>query len=241
MRQEYLRAQQKKAARRRQAIALLIVIGLVLLITVAFPALSNKKKKTTAPKETTVFGTTNCPPADGSAARTTTFPDSFKKCIKPTKKYTANIETDVGTIVVALAAKDSPVTTNNFVALARYHFYDSLTCHRVLKNFMDQCGDPAGNGSGGPGYSIGEEPPKSGKYVVGDLAMAKTSQPHSTGSQIFLIVGDQGTALPPEYSLLGTMTSGLDVAKKIEADGADADPAPPTVTHKFLKVTITES
>jgi cyclophilin family peptidyl-prolyl cis-trans isomerase len=151
------------------------------------------------------------------------------------------METDVGTIKIDLAADQSPITANNFIALSRFHFYDGLTCHRVIKGFVDQCGDPKGDGSGGPGYTIGEEPPKSGKFAVGQLAMAKTSAAHTTGSQFFIIVGPQGAALPPQYSYLGTITQGLDVAQKIEADGADQDQAPPKVVHKITKVTITES
>ena len=256
MRQEYLRQQQKRSKQRRQIIASVIVVALIVAVAFGFSGGSKKKTNTsasattvapttttssTAPSAPPAFGKTACPAADGSSPATKTFADSFQKCFTDGKKYTATMETDVGTIKIDLAADQSPITANNFIALARSHFYDGLTCHRVIKGFVDQCGDPKGDGSGGPGYTIGEEPPKSGKYAVGQLAMAKTSAPHTTGSQFFIIVGDHGAALPPQYSYLGTITEGLDAAKKIEADGAAQDPSPPAVVHKITKVTITES
>lgn len=251
MRQEYLRQQVKRKRRRTQIIAGGIALALILGVAFAFSGGGSKNSSssttsTTAGATTTTaapatLGTTPCPPADGSAPPTKTFSDSFQKCFTDGKTYTATMETDAGTMKISLATDQSPVTANNFIALARYHFYDGLTCHRVIKGFVDQCGDPKGDGSGGPGYTIGEEPPKTGKYAVGQLAMAKTQEAHSTGSQFFIIVGPQGAALPPQYSYLGTITDGLDAAQKIEADGADADPNPPKVVHKIIKVTITES
>lgn len=252
-RQEAMKIAQQRAARRRQGIrlaALLITVIAVMLLIGVFRGGDDKTDVTAVDKSTSTtapaggkaeFGSTDCPDEDGESERTVTFTDSFKKCIDPKKTYTAVIEFDAGEIEVELAASESPVTVNNFVSLARHRFYDGVVCHRVLKGFMAQCGDPEGTGSGGPGYTIGEEPPKSGKYEIGQLAMAKTGAPNSTGSQFFIIVGEQGASLPPQYSLLGTVTAGMDVAKKIEADGADADPTPPAVLHKILKVTIKES
>lgn len=252
-RQEAMKIAQQRAARRRQGIrlaALLITVIAVMLLIGVFRGGDDKTNVNAGDKSTSTtapaggkaeFGSTDCPDEDGESERTVTFTDSFKKCIDPKKTYTAVIEFDAGEIEVELAASESPVTVNNFVSLARHQFYDGVVCHRVLKGFMAQCGDPEGTGSGGPGYTIGEEPPKSGKYEIGQLAMAKTGAPNSTGSQFFIIVGEQGASLPPQYSLLGTVTAGMDVAKKIEADGADADPTPPAVLHKILKVTIKES
>ena len=90
-----------------------------------------------------------------------------------TKRYSARIETTLGTIVVALD-QSTPKGTGNFVTLARKGFYNGLTFHRVVTNFVVQAGDPAGNGSGGPGYSIAAEPPTT-PYSLGDVAYAKTS------------------------------------------------------------------
>ncbi|MFP5328206.1 MAG: peptidylprolyl isomerase, partial [Acidimicrobiia bacterium] len=107
-----------------------------------------------------------------------------------------------------------------------------------IRNFMAQTGDPTGTGTGGPGYRFADEPVKR-KYERGTLAMANAG-PNTNGSQFFIITGERGAALPPQYSLLGTITSGMDVAREIEADGNDIDGAPPKKVHKILKVTIEE-
>lgn len=243
-----------EAARRRQqnrkraiagVIALALIIGLVSLVAGTGDDGTDVATDTTTTTEAAAsgeatYGTTACPSEEGEDERTTTFDDSFEKCIDESTDYRAVIEFDNGTVEVDLAEKESPVTVNNFVSLARHRFYEDVVCHRAIKGFMAQCGDPEGTGSGGPGYTIGEEPPKSGKYEIGQLAMAKTAAPGSTGSQFFLITGPQGAALPPDYSLLGTITAGLDVAKAIEADGSEGDPAPPVKVHKILKIRIEE-
>jgi cyclophilin family peptidyl-prolyl cis-trans isomerase len=148
------------------------------------------------------------------------------------------VETDVGTFNVALDAKAAPKTVNNFVFLAREHFYDGVTFHRVIPGFVVQGGDPQGNGSGGPGYKFADELPKAGAYKVGSLAMAN-SGPNTNGSQFFIITGSQGTQLPPNYSLFGNVNSGMDVVKNIEAGGSSS--GTPTTVHKMTRVTITES
>jgi cyclophilin family peptidyl-prolyl cis-trans isomerase len=148
------------------------------------------------------------------------------------------VDTDVGTFTVALDAKAAPKTVNNFVFLAREHFYDGLTFHRVIPGFVVQGGDPQGNGSGGPGYKFGDELPKAGAYKVGSLAMAN-SGPNTNGSQFFIVTGPQGAQLPPNYSLFGSVSSGIDVVKTIEAAGSQS--GTPTTVHKMTKVTIAES
>lgn len=248
------RAAQRRAQRRRQIITVLVLVAVIFGIGLALNLSGDDEGTDVAAGEgdtttTTVegdgtnvaFGSTECPPGDGASERTTAFADSFRNCLEEGVDYRATIEFDNGTIEVDLAERESPVTVNNFVALARHRFYEDVVCHRVVKGFVVQCGDPEGTGAGGPGYTIGEEPPEAGSYEIGQLAMAKTQAPNSTGSQFFIIVGENGAQLPPQYSLLGTITSGLDVAKAIEADGADADPTPPAVVHKMVKVTIKES
>ena len=185
------------------------------------------------------YGATPCPKADGTATRTTSFPSPFAKCIDAAKHYTADMKTDAGDLVISLDPARAPLTVNNFVSLARYHFYDGLTFHRVVPGFVLQGGDPKGDGSGGPGYQFHDELPTAGAYQIGSLAMAN-SGPNTNGSQFFVIVGQQGVQLPPQYSLFGTVTQGIAVAHKIEADGAP-DPSPPKVVHKIVSVTITES
>ncbi len=161
------------------------------------------------------------------------------------KTYSATVKTDVGTFVIALDAKDAPQTVNNFVFLAQHHFFDCVIFHRVIPGFVDQTGDPTGTGSGGPGYTIPDELPAkasnpSDQYPLGSVAMANTGQPHSGGSQWFIVAGTQGESLSNSYSLFGHVTSGMSVVEKINGQGS-ASGVPPDVTHRMLKVTITSS
>jgi cyclophilin family peptidyl-prolyl cis-trans isomerase len=165
--------------------------------------------------------------------------------IDSAKTYTATVKTDDGTFVIALEAKDAPQTVNNFVFLAQHHFFDCVIFHRVIPGFMDQTGDPTGTGSGGPGYTIPDEPPAKSanpadQYPLGSVAMANTGQPHSGGSQWFVVAGAEGESLPNSYALFGHVTSGMSVVEKINAQGS-ASGVPPDVTHRMLKVTITSS
>ena len=153
--------------------------------------------------------------------------------------YTAVMRTSEGNISIALDPKQAPKTVNNFVFLAKEGFYDGLTFHRVIPDFVIQAGDADGNGTGGPGYSFADELPKAGAYKLGSVAMANAG-PDTNGSQFFIITGQQGVQLPPNYSLFGQVTKGLDVAEKISTLAAPGTETPdPPVTIE--KVTITET
>ena len=191
----------------------------------------------------TLTGDTPCPAADGSSARTITFAKAPPTCIDPTKTYTAVVTTNLGAYTVQLDAKASPITVNNFVVLARYHYFDSTVCHRAIPSFMVQCGDPTGSGKGGPGYTITDELPKAGDYKIGSLAMANTGSPNTGSSQFFLITGSEGVALPATYSLFGQVTDGLDsTVKTLDGAGNPANNGiPPLKQIVILSVAITEA
>ena len=133
--------------------------------------------------------------------------------IDPQKSYTATIQTSLGTMKADLFAKDDPITVNNFVFLSKQGYYDGVTFHRVIPNFMAQTGDPTGTGRGGPGYKFKDEP-VTRKYERGTLAMANAG-PNTNGSQFFIVHKDY--ALPPSYTIFGKLTDGLDVLDKIMA------------------------
>ena len=156
-----------------------------------------------------------CPAADGSSPRQTRFDGPPPQCIDPAKRYTATMETSMGTIVIALDPIKAPKTVNSFVFLSRYHYYDGLTFHRVIKDFVIQGGCPEGSGRGGPGYRFDDELPKPGQYEVGSLAMANAG-PNTNGSQFFIITGRSGVQLPPSYSLFGKVVKGLEVVDEIQ-------------------------
>jgi cyclophilin family peptidyl-prolyl cis-trans isomerase len=132
--------------------------------------------------------------------------------IDTSKLYEATITTPRGAIVLCLQPSLAPATVNNFVVLARNHFFDGLKFHRVVASFIVQGGDPKGDGSGGPGYTIAEEPVRQ-QYGLGAVAMAKASAAHSTGSQFFICIADDTTKLQPLYSLFGKVAIGLSVAQ----------------------------
>ncbi len=129
------------------------------------------------------------------------------------KTYTATLVTKKGTIELSLDAKAAPITVNNFVFLGKEHFYDGLKFHRVVSDFVIQGGDPKGDGSGGPGYTIPDE--KTGLlHDTGALAMAKTNEPNSAGSQFYITLAPQHS-LDAGYTVFGKVTSGQDVVAKI--------------------------
>jgi cyclophilin family peptidyl-prolyl cis-trans isomerase len=183
----------------------------------------------------TITGATPCPAADGSSARVSKFAQAPPMCIDTAKTYKALVDTDKGKFTITLDPKQAPVTVNNFVVLSRYHFYDGLTFHRIEPGFVVQGGDPQGNGSGGPGYEIKDELPKSlSDYKTRSVAMAN-SGPATGGSQFFVMLGDSGLD-GAKYSLFGQVTDGYDTTvKALEAAGQAGE------TPYMKSITITES
>ena len=160
-------------------------------------------------------------------------------CINPAKRYTAVMDTSMGAITIALDSVNAPRTVNNFVTLSRYHYYDGVIFHRIIKGFVCQGGDPTGTGRGGPGYRFDDELPKPGRYQVGSLAMANAG-PDTNGSQFFIICGTSGTQLPPQYSLFGQVVAGADVVNamsQVRTNRSDRPVTPVTIKS----VTITEA
>ena len=176
------------------------------------------------------------PEADGSSPKTQSFEAQPEICIDFEKSYKAHFKTTHGDFSVQLDAKKAPLTVNNFVFLARYHYYDDVIFHRIIPGFVVQGGDPKGTGMGGPGYRFRDELPNNGEYEIGSLAMANAG-PNTNGSQFFIVTGPAGEALPPKYSIFGQVTSGMNVVNAISADGSAS--GTPKVVHKMLKVTIT--
>jgi cyclophilin family peptidyl-prolyl cis-trans isomerase len=195
----------------------------------------------------TIKGDTPCPAADGSSPRTITFEKAPPMCIDLEKKYTAAIDYEgFGVLKVDLDPKKAPNTVNNFVVLARYHYFDGTVCHRAIPQFVVQCGDPTGSGSGGPGYEFADELPQKGEYQVGSLAMAN-SGPNTNGSQFFVITGPNGAALPPNYTLFGQTQNSAeqtDLIGNLDLAGNPdqaANGVPPLQQIAINSVHITES
>jgi cyclophilin family peptidyl-prolyl cis-trans isomerase len=139
-------------------------------------------------------------------------PPAFE--IDPERTYEVTVTTDRGNIVMALDPRLAPNTVNNFVVQAKQGFYDGLTFHRVVPEFVIQGGDPDGTGRGGPGYKFADEPVKS-EYTLGAVAMANAG-PDTNGSQFFICIDDCRTKLAKSYNLFGYVTSGIEVAQSIQ-------------------------
>jgi cyclophilin family peptidyl-prolyl cis-trans isomerase len=160
-------------------------------------------------------------------------------CIDVKRRYSAEMATSKGTMVLALDPVAAPKTVNNFVFLARYHYFDGTVFHRVVPGFVLQGGDPTGTGTGGPGYRFEDELPRPGRYELGSLAMANAG-PNTNGSQFFIISGPNGVRLPPQYSLFGKVVSGLDVVAAIDAVGTGAGRPIERVVVESVVVTESE-
>lgn len=180
----------------------------------------------------------DAPNPDGTSPRATAFDGPPPMLVDAAKRYTATMTTSKGTLTIALDPIAAPVTTNNFVFLARWHYFDGIAFHRVIPGFVLQGGDPTGTGTGGPGYRFEDELPKPGRYELGSLAMANAG-PDTNGSQFFVISGPDGMALPPKYSLFGKVISGLETVATIDALGTPGGKPKEDVT--IVKVTITEA
>ncbi len=135
--------------------------------------------------------------------------------IDPDHSYRATLETDKGTIELELYPEHAPKTVNNFVALARDGFYDGLTFHRVIPNFMIQGGDPDGTGRGGPGYQFEDEVRDNPlKHDAGVISMANAG-PNTNGSQFFITHGPQ-PHLNGRHTVFGKVTAGREVVDAVE-------------------------
>ena len=162
--------------------------------------------------------------------------------IDTSKTYTAIVHTSKGDMSLELFASDAPATVNNFVFLAKEGFYENVGFHRIIKDFMIQGGCPKGDGTGGPGYRFNDEP-VTRSYVKGTLAMANAG-PNTNGSQFFIVHG-ANTGLPPNYTIFGMLTDGMDVLDSLAnspvASGGRGENSTPTEKLIIQNIEITES
>jgi cyclophilin family peptidyl-prolyl cis-trans isomerase len=150
-----------------------------------------------------------------------------EQVIDTSRRYQATIATDKGEIVIALDPARAPRSVNNFVFLAREGFYDGLSFHRVVPDFVVQGGCPEGSGRGGPGYRFDDEPVQ-GEYIAGAVAMANAG-PNTNGSQFFICTEDDRHKLAKSYNLFGQVVKGMDVVLGIQ------------VGDRMRSVTVTEN
>ncbi|MEH0581953.1 MULTISPECIES: peptidylprolyl isomerase [Streptomyces] len=260
-REKFLRQQQRRTSARRKArmrnsviasVLGVIIIGSLALYTTG--VLKDDDNKTNASSETTPSASPSAAkdpcekPAAGSI-KTQTWKKEPALTIDTSAKYTMTLATTCGDIGIALKAKAAPHTVNSFDFLAGKGYFDHTKCHRLTTNgiYVLQCGDPTGQGSGGPGYTIPDEnlkdaSLKANTYPAGTVAMANTGQAHTGGSQFFLVYQD--SQLPPSYTPFGTLSAdGMKVLRKIAAAGEStgAGDGAPNATVVINKATVTKS
>lgn len=223
---------------RTKRISLLLLIAAVCV----FIAACGTKPATNAGNTPTAT-----PTVDTGKPSNKTWTSAPPMTIDPKKTYMATFETNKGSFKVQLLAEDAPKTVNSFVFLSKEGFYNNVVFHRIIQNFMIQTGDPAGNGSGGPGYTIPDELLSNpNKYAAGTVAMANTGKPNTGGSQFFICMNDEcgGLNKMPNYTIFGTVFDGFDIVQKIAATPVKANSrgemSVPTEEVKIKSITIKE-
>jgi cyclophilin family peptidyl-prolyl cis-trans isomerase len=210
------------------AVFALVAIGVVAAILISRGGDDNGDSTTAA------AGAEGCKQVDAPEPKQVSL-KAPEQVVKPGEEATAVVQTSCGTFEIALDTERAPKTANSFAYLSEQGFYDDLTFHRIVPEFVIQGGDPEGTGTGGPGYSVDEKPPANLAYTKGTVAMAKSSAepPGRSGSQFYVVTGaDAG--LPPEYALVGKVSEGLDVVERIGKLGTSSEkPKQPIVIEKI--------
>ncbi len=189
-------------------------------------------------------------PATTTSATPTPTPSATvpPKALSQNRTWTGSMTLNSVKLGITLDGKKAPQAVANFVSLVQKGFYTGLTCHRLTTDqlYVLQCGDPKGDGTGGPGYSFGpiENAPKDGVYPAGDLAMANSGTATSQGSQFFLVYRSSTLGTTPGYTVFGHVTSGLPalttavISKGVRPGGASATDGPPKVATKITAVSV---
>ena len=166
--------------------------------------------------------------------------DAERRTEPPGPPARAVVTTSCGEFVIELDTERAPDTTASFAGLAEQGFYDGTGFHRVAPGFVIQGGDPAGDGTGGPGYSVDEPPPEGFAYLRGTVAMAKSpaEPPGRSGSQFFVVTAPADAGLPPDYALLGRVVEGFDVIERIDSLGTEGEDGPPTAPIVIERIEI---
>lgn len=206
-------------ARRRSVLipAAAAAVVLILLAAGVLVATRNRTGPVPGASAAGVRQISPCRAPKAPAPKKETFVNPGSTSLDPSKTWQWVLNTNCGRIVVDLAVGAAPQTASSVAFLTEKNYYDGLSFHRVVPGFVIQGGDPSGDGTGGPGYTVTEAPPADLRYTRGVVAMAKrqTEPAGASGSQFFIVTGAD-VGLPPEYAFVGRVTAGMDVVAKIE-------------------------
>jgi cyclophilin family peptidyl-prolyl cis-trans isomerase len=251
------RQAEREAAKRRRTLMVggIAVIVTLLLVAVAGALLLKDSEPSTAAatgatpsaaSPTAANATVACgaeAPA-GAGEKKPTFADPPPDSIDPNQTYTATIATSCGAIEVDLLAKTATEAVNSFVFLANQGFYDGLTWHRLVQDFVIQGGDPAGDGTGGPGYETPVTVTKGSSFDGPGVVAYAHSATGGNGSQFFITLAATPSLDPPQgkYTIFGTVTKGQDVVDEIAAipttPNPQGEPSVPSQTVYIDSITI---
>ncbi|CAN5681235.1 hypothetical protein BH24ACT2_BH24ACT2_10880 [soil metagenome] len=246
LKEEATAASRPRRRRMRAAIGVVSALGILFLGTLGSVLVAGfgdepDETATEIPADPEAPPPPPCPEANGSSPQRTLFDAPPAMCIDPDSTYRARFVTTAGAFVADLDPQRSPLAVNNFVFLARYHFYDDLPFHRVVPDFYAQTGDPVAPDAVGPGYSFPDDPlPPVGTYQVGSLVFAH-EKADDNGSQFLIFLGTEVAQLPHVFPLFGQVTQGLGTLEQIGADGGTADDPSPDTPHRIERIDIIET
>jgi cyclophilin family peptidyl-prolyl cis-trans isomerase len=232
-------ARVNRKRRRSRVVSLLAVLGAMGFILALVLNYAQAQKPTSVGSKGTTSTSSDlgldapCPRADGRSVREVKFRRAPPLCTDLTKTYKALVETDIGTFEILLDQGRAPDTVNNFVFLARYHFYDGFTWNKIVPGSYIQGGNPPGEPTDA-GYLFADELPPPGQYKVGSVIMAN-SGPNTNGTQFIVLTGPDiiPKLNPPKFTLFGEVSSGMDV---VAALGANAN-----ATHVIKQIAIVQN
>ncbi|WUS96004.1 peptidylprolyl isomerase [Streptomyces sp. NBC_00708] len=249
-REKYERQQQRREEARTRTRRLTLVIASAVAVVAVVGGATYFATSGNDDKDKTDAAASQSPSAEASPTPTKSEKPEPAMKIDKKAEYTMSLTTSQGDIAFTMDASKTPHTTNSFKSLADKKFFDGTKCHRLTTDgiFVLQCGDPKGDGTGGPDYTIPDENltalGKAGAdgtvtYPAGTVAMANTGQPHTGGSQFFLVYKD--SKLPPSYTPFGTMDAkslkAVEAIGKAGVDGGGADGAPKKAVN-ISKLTV---
>jgi peptidyl-prolyl cis-trans isomerase B (cyclophilin B) len=237
--QRQIERRQLQEQRRRRTALIASIIGTIAVVGIVvgfIVATSGEDKKPAAASTTPSSSAASTTPTPsrtpgvcpftqaGTAARKVTAPGNHAPT---TGTATVAVTTNLGKMTFKLNRAAAPCTVESFVSLVKQKYFNNTTCHRLVTSgiYVLQCGDPTATGTGGPGYSVPDEATGSEQYPAGTIAMARTSSPNSGGSQFFIVYKDspalQQQLGAQQYTVFGTVTSGMNVVNEVAAKGSD--------------------
>ena len=218
-----------------------VVVGLVLVQTLGGDDAELRAEDSASPAAPPAPGEcTEPPPLPADPASYDVLPPTS---LAEDRSWTATVATNCGDIVMQLDGQAAPQAVASFLFLAEEGYWDASPCHRLTTEglFVLQCGDPTGTGTGGPGYGYGvENAPEDGVYPRGTLAMARTSDPETNGSQFFIVHDETELSDPFGYTVFGEVTEGMDIVDRIVESGVGGElgPEAPNQPISILDITI---